>query len=279
MRILRALPGRLAMSRLVALSVLAAGALATAPPAAAAVVTVFGEDAAGGTPAAMPNAQAAQARFLAQLATWGGDGLEARPVDTSTSTLAFGGMGVLGSLSQPLPVLGSPSGGAFATAGTKYLATTGSVRISFSKPVEAFGVFATDVGDHDNDPATVTAGGQRLDPARRDARPAGGEVDEVLRIYTERAGGALDLLFSGGALPAASGGALFIGLIDAAKPFTNLWLVNGAAGLDSAWNDGFGFDQFTVGTAVPRSSTVPEPAGLALLALAGAALAGHRRFG
>lgn len=278
MRNPRALPGRPALSRLIAISALAA-ALAAAPPATAAVITVFGEDAAAGDPASMPNAQAAQASFLAQLATWGSDGLEARPVDGSTSTLAFSGMGVLGGLSQPTLVRGGPSGGAFATAGSKYLSTTGSLRIGFSKPVEAFGVFATDVGDHDNDPATVTAGGQLLDPAQRAARPAGGEVDEVLRIYTERAGGTLELLFSGGALPAVSGGALFIGLIDTANPFTNLWLVNGAAGLDSAWNDGFGFDQFTVGTAAPRSGTVPEPAGLAVLALTSAALLSRRRRG
>lgn len=245
---------------------LAAGAALAAP------VSFVGEDLGAGSAAAMPNAQAARTSFLAQLQTSATDSLENRPADSPVSNLLFSGLGVIGSLSTPTLVRTTPSGGAFAADGSKYLATTGTRRISFSKPVAGFGLFVTDAGDHDNDPATVTIGGQPLDAGQLAARPYGGLVDEVLQIWTERAGGTLELLYGGGSLPAPSGSALFVGLIDAAQPFANIILVNGAAGLDSAWNDGVGLDRFTVGTAAPTSGgTVPEPAGPALLALAAAA--------
>jgi hypothetical protein len=48
---------------------------------------------------------------------------------------------------------------------------------------------------------------------------------------------------------------MFIGLIDSAHPFVDIRLVNGTSGLDTQFQDGFGYDRMYA--AAPCRS--PEP--------------------
>ncbi|NWG73586.1 MAG: PEP-CTERM sorting domain-containing protein [Rubrivivax sp.] len=234
----------------------------SATPAMAAVV-YFGEDLGAGNAASMPNSTAARDSFLSNLSSFGVEGLESVVTNDSgvgsTSTLNFGATGVTGTLSFETTVRSVPFNARFAAEGTKYLDTSFNRRITFSAPVQAFGLFVIDANEVDNNPTTATSGGSVLTAEQIDARPFD-SIDGIFRILTERSPGVFELLFDGGTFPAQDSSAMFVGLIDAADPFRNIILINGTSGLDTAYQDGFGYDGLIVGT-------VPEPGTLALLAL------------
>jgi PEP-CTERM motif len=247
-------------------------AAAWAPPSAAA--TVFtGEDLSAGSVAGMPNAFAARDQFVAQLSGVGTEGFESFASGTNffgnpAAVLDFAGSGITASLTGGF-VRDTPSDGRFAADGTNFLVTSFNRRITFNAPVEAFGLFVIDANEVDNDPATVTINGNTLTQADIEARPFD-SVDGIFRVVTERAPGSFELLFDGGTFP-ADGSALFVGLIDAANPFSNIILINGASGLDGQFTDNFAYDGLTVGTAM---APIPEPSTWALMALGLAGVAG-----
>lgn len=252
------------------LGVLGAGVAAT--PAMAASV-YFGEDLGAGSVANMPNSIAARSSFLSNLASYGVEGLESVTTTGgvgSTSTLNFGATGVTGALSFATTVRSQPFNARFAAEGSNYLDTSFNRRITFNTAVQSFGLFVIDANEINNDPATVTwNNGQSLTQADIEARPFD-SVDGIFRIVTERAPGVFEVLFDLGTFPARDSSAMFVGLIDAANPFTNIILINGTSGLDAAFQDGFGYDGLIVGS-------VPEPGTLVLLGLGLAGLAASRR--
>lgn len=263
-------------NRLLSLALL--GAALSASAAMAAPMVYFGEDIGAGSAAAMPNSRGAQTNFLGQLSSFGVDGLEgvATPAGIgSTSSLTFGATGVTGALSAPITVRSIPFNDRFASEGSNYLDSSFNRRISFSTAVSAFGLFVIDANETDNDPALVTIGGVTLTPAAIDARPFD-SVDGIFRIITERFPGVFELLFDGGAFPALDGSAMFVGIIDGGNPFTNIILMNGTSGLDTGFQDGFAFDELTVGLLF---SPIPEPGTGVLIALGlvAAGLASRRR--
>ncbi|MCX7196532.1 MAG: PEP-CTERM sorting domain-containing protein [Proteobacteria bacterium] len=247
------------------------GVCVAATPAMAAAV-YFGEDLGAGSAANMPNSIAARTSFLSNLASYGVEGLESVTTTGgvgSTSTLNFGATGVTGALSFLTTVRSVPFNARFAAEGSNYLDTSFNRRITFNTAAEAFGLFVIDANELNNNPASVTVNGQTLTQAEIEARPFD-SVDGIFRIVTERAPGVFELLFDLGTFPALDSSAMFVGLIDAANPFTNIILINGASGLDNAFQDGFGYDGLIVGS-------LPEPGTLVLLGFGLAGLAASRR--
>lgn len=246
-------------------------------PAVAAAQVYFGEDLNAGSPAGLTNSFAAQTQFTAQLSSIGTEGFESFVAGTQffmnpSVGLNFAGSGLTATLTGG-EVRDAPSveGLRFAVEGTQYLVTGFNQTITFSSPVDAFGLFVIDANEVNNDPASVTINGQTLTQAQIDARPFD-SVDGIFRIVTERTPGNFELLFSGGTFP-TDGSGMFVGLINSANPFSNIILINGASGLDNRFIDNFGYDQMMVGTMAP----IPEPSTWMLMAAGLAGVAGLAR--
>ena len=258
------------MLRLSSRAVLFTAAALAGLPASAAPTVYFGEDLGAASAANLTNSSAARAAFVGQLT-----GVATENFEGFTGGQLFPGAGLVFAGS---PVTATISGGTirdvpfnarFAVDGTNYLDSSFNRRITFLSPVAAFGLFVIDANENNNNPATVTVNGQLLTPADIDARPFD-SVDGIFRIVTERSAGVFETLFNGGTFPATDSSGMFVGLIDAANPFSNIVLINGTSGLDVAFQDGFGYDLLTTGTPV---AAIPEPETYALL-LAGLAAVG-----
>jgi hypothetical protein len=252
-------------------------------PALAAPTVYFGEDLGAGSPAAMTNSFMARDAFMAQLSGSGTESFESFADLTDFFAnpglqLNFGGTGVTAALSSGT-ARNAPNAGRFPTAGTTYISASFNQRITFSTPVAAFGLFVNDAGEVDNNPATVTVGGLTLTQQQIEAR-AFDSVDGIFRIVTERSPGVFEVLFDGGTFPARDSTGMFVGLVDSANPYANIVLINGTSGLDSAFQDGFGYDEYTVGT-VEQLSPIPEPSTWALMlgGLVGVVALARRRAG
>lgn len=252
-------------------------ATAAAPGLQAAPTVYFGEDLGSGSAAASVNSFAARNQFLGQLLGNGLQNFESFAGGSlfpgCCSPISFDGSAITATVTGGT-VRDAPLNQRFAMSGSNYLDTSFNQRITFSSPVAAFGVFVTDANERDNDPRTTTQNGQVLTPEQILARPFD-TIDGIFRIVTERAPGVFEVLFDLGTFQALDSSALFAGIIDADNPFTNIILINGASGLDNAFQDGFGYDDLLIATA--DQLRVPEPGSLALLALATAFAATRRR--
>lgn len=249
-----------------------AAALCTALAFASPTV-YFGEDLLAGSPAGMANSFDAHDQFRAAITNVGVEDFEsfaAGQTFPAAGQLDFAGSSTTAMLTGGL-VRNDLFNGRFPVQGSNYLDTSFNQRITFSAAVSAFGLFVVDANELDNDPAAVTVNGQPLTQAQIDARPFR-SVDGIFRIVTERAPGVFEVLFRGGTFPTGQGSAMFVGLVDAETPFSNIILVNGTSGLDAGFLDGFGYDQLIVGAAIPEPASA-----VLLLAAVVAACAGRWR--
>jgi hypothetical protein len=234
---------------MVLLRTLAAAALAVslAPGSARAASIFFGEDI-NSTGTAndnaeripYPNALAAQQAFLAQL-----DGVEVETFEGSAgvvTSLTFGPD--TATLSPGLEVLVVPSGtfnGVHPISGDNVLlqavgAAESAFTISFSTAQAAFGFYATDIEVQNN----LTLRFLLTDGVTTIDRP----------VPT----------LAGTGPAANTGSVVYYGVIDTENPFLAVSFVRGLN-----QNDGFGFDDMTIGRI---GNVVPEPAALTLLGLA-----------
>ena len=132
--------------------------------------------------------------------------------------------------------------GAHAFSGQKYLASDGTITITFTRSISAFGFFGSDLN----------------------------EVNRVALRLTDTLGNITDLAIPG-RFPATSGSNMFFGFGDRQVRYTAISLQNAPSG-----QDGFGFDDLIIG-----NSMVPEPADWIMLiagfGVTGAALRFRRR--
>jgi hypothetical protein len=206
-----------------------------------------------------PNSTAAQLAFLANLSGVTTEnfegltpGLLAAPI-----SLMFGADTATLSVSAASEIRNVPVGtynGTHPISGNQYLlqnvAAQNTFEIAFSSPQAAFGFFATDIGD----------AGARL-----------------VLTFTTVGGGTESITVPNsttGTGPSVSGSVLYFGLIDTRNLFTKVTFTN-----TNSTQDGFGFDDMTVGREGQVVATVPEPATLALfgLGLAGLGLSRRRK--
>lgn len=223
------------------------GGLLFAGSIQAAPVIYFGEDLNG----SLVNAAAAEADFLSNLSGVRIEDFESySPGDTFPLNIAFGsttatltGTSNVGNTG----IASSGIGGRFAVSGSQYLnlGTTdaNSFTLTFDAPQAAFGFYGTDIGDFDGQLTLVIDGG-----------------DPINIPHT---------------LNAPNSSSLYMGLIDLENTFTSIQFTSGA------FNDAFGFDDFTIGTReqVITADPIPVPGTLAILgmSLAGLGLARRRR--
>ncbi len=228
---------------------LAALAFATGSAAAAPLI-YFGEDLGlgeGTRLAAHPNADAAQAAFLANLVGVGTEDFEGYAGGTGTPlAIAFPGAGTAtlsgGGFVADIPV-GTNGFGRYPISGDKYWDTGAEVFvITFDAPVAAFGFYGVDIGDFSG------------------------------QVVLELTNGSSTLVNIGNGVGIAGGSVLYFGYIDTANPWTKITFGNTAAGVDV-----FGFDDMTIGSVDQVVPVVPEPSTLALLGCAGLALRRRRR--
>lgn len=217
---------------------LAVGLTASMGSAQASPVTFFGEDGnpTGSVPIAHPNSDAAQTNFFSNLIGIGTDGFDTVANGTTTVPVTFGN-GITATLTGGTIQQGS-SAGRFAISSPNYYNTfSSSFGISFSAPVAAFGFYGTDIGDF---------GGQ-LTVTLTDTS----NVTTTLTVP--------NLIGSGGAQP-ENGSVLYFGFYDTSNTYTSITFGNNSGG-----SDGFGFDDFSVGSQ-NQVQPAPEPGTLALIA-------------
>lgn len=188
----------------------------------------FGEDTGLGEStrlASFPNAAAAQAAFLANLANAGVENFEGF-ADGTAAPLAvnFGAAGTAtlqgnGNIAEV--ITGTNGFGRYPISGTKYWESTDVFYIDFAQPQVAFGFYGIDVGDF-NGQLTITY--------------ADGSSQTKVVPHTVGSPG---------------GTVIYFGFIDTNNPFTSITFGNTAPGVDY-----FGFDDFTIGT---REQVISKP--------------------
>jgi hypothetical protein len=249
------------MRHLTMAAVVAAGALGLAGNASAAPVIFFAEDPNTGpdsTVASHPLSDAAQASFLSNLTSatvYNFDSLSADINTPATVTGTFGSVGFTLTGGAVASSLNGDNAGRFAISPNNYYDTsTQDFSLVFGSAVAAFGFYGTDISD---------AGGTLTVKLFQGAN----ETDEVINAVTGLDG---------------DGSVLYWGFYDAdpLAAYTKITFSNSNA------SDGFGFDDFTVGSLAQVNPNpngpgtgVPEPLTLSLFGagLAGAVAIGRRR--
>tara|TARA_R110002072_G_scaffold35177_35_gene104444 strand:+ start:3679 stop:4431 length:753 start_codon:yes stop_codon:yes gene_type:complete len=226
--------------------------------AQAGFLTFFGEDLSSSSSvplATTPNADTAQANFLANLTGVGTENFEGfAPGASAPLPISFAGAGTAtmnGSGSITSVPVGSAGAGRYGISGTNFwemsTSTSSAFDVDLSDPTAAFGFYGIDVGDF----------GDQLEITLNDAANT-----TFLVPNTSGSGGSTD------------GSVVFFGFIGttAADTFTSVTIASTVGG------EVFAFDDFTIGS-LEQVTLVPEPGALAIfgLGLLGLGCARRRR--
>ena len=202
---------------------------------------------------AIPNSEAAEAAFLANLTGVGTEDFEGFSSGTGTPLpISFPGAGTATISGSGNVATGFVTGGRYPISGSNfYNASTGSFSIAFDAVggISAFGFYGIDVGDY----------GGTLSLA---LTTLGGDVVN------------LDVPLTSGTSGSTSASVMYFGFYDQSTTYTNISFLNSSTG------DVFGFDDFTIGTADQVTpNPMPVPGTLPLLGAGLLALgwAGRRR--
>jgi hypothetical protein len=241
----------------------------TVSTAKAELMTFFGEDIENADekiilgPGEHPNADAARADFFSHLDGVGLENFDDPSTDltnisfpgagTETITASIGTSAEIVDMDEvnPLFFTGETYGGRYPISGDRYLEFFDSTTVTFSQLISAFGFYGTDIGDY--------AGQVELS-----AYADGQFVQSFTIPSTQNQGGTV----------------VYYGFIDVENPFDTIEFKN-----TLAWNDDFGFDDFTIGTIDQvvdpppdsGSSPVPEPSSIFLVSFGIIGLAALKR--
>jgi len=197
-----------------------------------------------------PNSDAASNSFQSQLTGVSTENFEGFANGATPSVLTFGPdlANLTGNPSILEVAAGTTFNGIYPTSGTKTLfqVLQSSFDISFSNPQAAFGFYATDIG----------------------------ELASLQLSFDSVSGPDVLIPVPHTVNPNNTGSVLFFGYIDSQNPFTKVTFINTNPGS----NDGFGYDDLTIGRVENViDATVPEPATLTLFLLGGVGAVVSRR--
>lgn len=197
-----------------------------------------------------PNANAAQSSFRGQLTNIRVEDFETLTQgSTSPVPIDFGSAGtaILSGGGFIDNMITGTFFGVYPTSGNQFWRfteiTATAFSLEFSQPQAAFGFLATDVGD----------------------------FDAQLTLNLESIAGDITNLVIPHSVPSPSGSVIFYGVIDVVNPFIKATFGSTVP----ASVDGFGFDDFTIGTV--ENVVVPEPSSIWLVALGLFYLLGRQR--
>jgi len=208
------------------------------PASAASLQTFFGIDQGNGTPPTAPvNSLTARNSFLSAFTSTGVENLNSFTLGSFPTSVSFPSTSVTANSTiangSSNFVAGGPDNGAFATSGTQFLDTAGSVNttFAFSAPVAGFGLYATDMSD----------GGTAADQLQLLLTLEGGGTATVTTSLTTSNSNA-NLFFFG------------VASTNPAERITAIQITNSFP----TEGDVFGMDDLTIGTSLAGTAT-PEP--------------------
>jgi len=207
--------------------------------------TYFGIDQGNGIPPTVPSLSlAAHDSFVGALSNVGVENFGSYPVGAPPANLAFVGSGVTATATYlgGESINNSPDNGAFATSAANYLDSSGARDdvISFSTGVAGVGFYVTDLSD-------------------------GGTAPDQITIIATLVGGGTQTFTTNVTTGNSNANVLFFGVVSNSALISQVEILN----TFNTEGDVHGLDDLTVGT----SSTVPEPASLAMLGIGMAVLA------
>lgn len=208
------------------------------PASGASLQTFFGIDQGSGVPPTAPvNSLAARNSFLSAFASTGVENFDAFAVGLLPGSVSFpatavtANTAVAGGTSNV--IASGPDNGAFATSGTKFLDTSGSVdtTFTFSAPVAGVGLYVTDMSD------------------------GGVTPDQLSLLLTLEGGGTATVTTS--LTTSNSNGNLFFFGVASTDPLQRITAIEISNSFPTE-GDVFGMDDLTIGTTL-ADSAAPEP--------------------
>jgi len=208
------------------------------PASAASLQTFFGIDQGNGTPPTAPvNSLIARNSFLSSFASTGVENFDSLTVGTFPTSVSFPSTSVTANsiiaIGSSNFVAGGPDNGAFATSGTQFLDTSGSVNttFTFSAPVAGVGLYATDMSD-------------------------GGTAPDQLELLLTLEGGGTATVATNLTTSNSNANVFFFG-VSSTNPSQRITAVQ----IENSFTtegDVFGMDDLTIGTSLASTAT-PEP--------------------